>query len=159
MKLRPAIRNLLKGNPNVHHYTESPAADKLFVQHPILQQAEIESQRRSILEGHISELKHREMVRIFSFEITQPRRDSFLFSLLVSWQQSREACSRSIGKLVNLFKELQVDVLTKRQTAYSTVLESEARRTYPEIQKLPTMDILLAFEDYSLVRERGFRNR
>jgi pre-mRNA-processing factor 40 len=55
---------------------------------------------------------------------------------------------------VNLFKELQVDVLTKRRAAHSMVLESEAWKTDPEIQKLPTLDILLAFEDYSRVRGR-----
>jgi len=36
------------------------------------------------------------------------------------------------------------------------VLESEARKTDPEIQKLSTLDNLLAFEDYSRVREREF---
>jgi len=39
------------------------------------------------------------------------------------------------------------------------VLESEARKTDPEIQKLPTLDILLAFEDYNRVREREFEEQ
>ena len=39
------------------------------------------------------------------------------------------------------------------------VLESEAWKTDPEIQKLPTLDILLAFEDYSRVREREFEEQ
>jgi hypothetical protein len=56
-----------------------PTADKLFAQHPIWQQAKIESERRLIFEEHISELKQREMVCIFSIEITQPHRDSFHF--------------------------------------------------------------------------------
>lgn len=71
-KLRPSVRNLLKGNPNVHHYTTFPTADKLFAQHPIWQQAKIESERRLIFEEHVSEMKQREMVCIFSTEITQP---------------------------------------------------------------------------------------
>ena len=37
------------------------------------------------------------------------------------------------------------------------VLESEAWSAYAEIQKLSTLDILLAFEDYSRLRERGLR--
>ncbi|CAG8714865.1 1844_t:CDS:2, partial [Acaulospora colombiana] len=37
-KQRPAIRNLLKGNPNVFHYTSFETADQLFAQHPIWQQ-------------------------------------------------------------------------------------------------------------------------
>jgi len=60
---------------------------------------------------------------------------------------------------VDLFKELQVDILTKWQTAYPTVLELEAWRTYPEIQELQTLDILLGFEDYSRVREMGFEEQ
>ena len=39
------------------------------------------------------------------------------------------------------------------------VLESEAWKTDPEIQRLPTLDILLAFEDYSRVREREFEEQ
>ena len=39
------------------------------------------------------------------------------------------------------------------------VLESEAWKTDQEIQKLPTLDILLAFEDYSRVREREFEEQ
>lgn len=36
------------------------------------------------------------------------------------------------------------------------VLESDQWRSDPELRKLPTLDILLAFEDYSRVREREF---
>jgi pre-mRNA-processing factor 40 len=39
------------------------------------------------------------------------------------------------------------------------VLESEVWKTDPEIQRLPTLDILLAFEDYSRVREREFEEQ
>lgn len=62
-KLRPAIRNMLKGNPNVFHYTTFATADKLFAQHPIWQQARIEAERRLIFEEYVAELKQREMVR------------------------------------------------------------------------------------------------
>ena len=72
-KLRPSIRNLLKGNPNVNHYTTFPTADKLFAQHPIWQQAKIESERRLIFEEHVSELKQREMVCPSPVEIILPR--------------------------------------------------------------------------------------
>ncbi|KAL1749798.1 hypothetical protein FB107DRAFT_194150, partial [Schizophyllum commune] len=47
-KLRPALRNMLKGNPNVFHYTTFSTANKLFAQHPIWQQARIEAERRRI---------------------------------------------------------------------------------------------------------------
>lgn len=36
------------------------------------------------------------------------------------------------------------------------VLESDQWQNDPELRKLPTLDILLAFEDYSRVREREF---
>ena len=39
------------------------------------------------------------------------------------------------------------------------VLESEAWKSDSEIQRLPTLDILLAFEDYSRVREREFEEQ
>jgi hypothetical protein len=62
-KLRPAIRNMLKGNPNVFHYSTFATADKLFSQHPIWQQAKIEAERRLIFEEYVQELKQRDVVR------------------------------------------------------------------------------------------------
>jgi pre-mRNA-processing factor 40 len=61
-KLRPALRNMLKGNPQVFHYTTFPTADKLFSSHPIWQQAKLESERRLIFEEYVNELKQREIV-------------------------------------------------------------------------------------------------
>lgn len=55
-----------------------------------------------------------------------------------------------------LFKQLNVDVVTRWRTAHSLVVESLEWREDPELQKLPTLDILLAFEDYSRVREREY---
>ena len=72
-KLRPAVRNMLRGNPNVFHYSTFRTADKLFAQHPIWQQARIESERRLIFEEYVAELKQREMVR--------PYYDSMFFLL------------------------------------------------------------------------------
>jgi pre-mRNA-processing factor 40 len=65
-KLRPAIRNMLRGNPNVFHYTTFRTADKIFSQHPIWQQAKIEAERKLILEEYVAELKEREVVMHFS---------------------------------------------------------------------------------------------
>jgi pre-mRNA-processing factor 40 len=53
---------MLKGNPNVFHYTTFATADKLFAQHPIWQQAKIEAERRLIFEEYVAELKQREVV-------------------------------------------------------------------------------------------------
>jgi pre-mRNA-processing factor 40 len=64
--------------------------------------------------------------------------------------------ARSISKVVALFKQLDVDVTTRWRTAYSLLLESEEWQNDPELRKLPTLDILLAFEDYSRVKEREF---
>lgn len=134
-KTRPAIRNMLKGNPNVHHYSTFPTADRLFSQHPIWQQSRIESERRMIFEEYVSELKQREL------------------------QESRANRARSISKVVSLFKELHVDVLTRWRTAHAALLESDDWQTDPELQKLPTLDILLAFEDCARVQEREFEDR
>ena len=64
-KLRPAIRNMLKGNPNVFHYSTFKTTDRLFAQHPIWQQAKIESERKLIFEEYVAELKEREVVGSF----------------------------------------------------------------------------------------------
>ena len=61
-KIRPAIRNMLKGNPNVFHYTTFSTADRLFAQHPIWQQARVESERKLIFDEYVAELKQREVV-------------------------------------------------------------------------------------------------
>jgi pre-mRNA-processing factor 40 len=58
--------------------------------------------------------------------------------------------------VVALFKELEVDVLTRWRRAHQLVVESEQWQKDEELRKLPTLDILLAFEDYSRVREREF---
>ncbi|KAI0331462.1 hypothetical protein GY45DRAFT_1404762 [Cubamyces sp. BRFM 1775] len=134
-KLRPSIRNMLKGNPNVFHYTTFATADRLFAQHPIWQQAKVEAERKLIFEEYINELKQREV------------------------QESRAARARSISKIVALFKRLDVDVLTRWRQAHQMVLESEEWKEDDELQKLPTLDILLAFEDYSRVREREFEEQ
>lgn len=63
-KLRPALRNMLKGNPNVFHYTTFRTADKLFSQHPIWQQGKIEVERKLVFEEYVSELKDREVVSL-----------------------------------------------------------------------------------------------
>lgn len=57
---------------------------------------------------------------------------------------------------MQLFQQLEVDVLTRWKTAHRLVLDSEEWTNDPEMRKLPTLDILLAFEDYSRVREREF---
>ncbi|CAL1714843.1 unnamed protein product [Somion occarium] len=134
-KFRPAIRNMLKGNPNVFHYTTFATADKLFAQHPIWQQAKIEAERKLIFEEYVQELKTREI------------------------QENRAARARSISKVVALFKTLDVDVLTRWRQAHKMVLESDEWQNDAELQKLPTLDILLAFEDYSRLREREFEEQ
>lgn len=55
---------MLKGNPNVFHYTTFRTADKIFSQHPIWQQAKIEAERKRIFEEYVAELKEREVVNI-----------------------------------------------------------------------------------------------
>ena len=74
-------------------------------------------------------------------------------------QETRAARSRSVSKVVALFKQLNVDVVTRWRTAHSLVLESYEWKNDFELQKLPTLDILLAFEDYSRVREREYEDQ
>ncbi|KAL1741566.1 hypothetical protein HDZ31DRAFT_66786 [Schizophyllum fasciatum] len=134
-KLRPALRNMLKGNPNVFHYTTFATANKLFAQHPIWQQARIEAERRQIFEEYVDELKEREI------------------------QATRAARTRATQKVVALFKQLDIDVLTRWRTAHKLLLDCDAWKEDPELQKLPSLDILLAFEDYARVTEREFEEQ
>lgn len=55
---------MLRGNPNVSHYTTFATADRLFSQHPIWQQAKVEAERKLIFEEYVAELKQREVVSI-----------------------------------------------------------------------------------------------
>lgn len=134
-KLRPAIRNMLRGNPNVFHYTTFTTADRLFSQHPIWQQAKVEAERKLIFEEYVAELKQREV------------------------QESREIRARSIAKVVTLFKQLEVDVMTRWRQAHNMLRDSHEWKNDEELQKLPDLDILLAFEDYSRVKEREFEEQ
>jgi pre-mRNA-processing factor 40 len=61
-KLRPMLRNMLKGNPSVYPYTTFGTADKVFAQHPIWQQAKIEAERKLIFEEYVEELRQKEIV-------------------------------------------------------------------------------------------------
>ena len=76
-----------------------------------------------------------------------------------SQQDSRAARARSISKIVALFKRLDVDVLTRWRAAHAQVVDSNEWKEDEELQQLPTLDILLAFEDYSRVREREFEEQ
>ncbi|CAK5268561.1 unnamed protein product [Mycena citricolor] len=134
-KLRPALRNLLKGNPSVFPYTTYATADRLFATHPIWQHARVEAEKKLVFEEYVAELKQREV------------------------QESRAARSRSISKVVALFKELNVGVVTRWRDAQDLLINSDTWRNDPELQKLPTLDILLAFEDYSRVREREYEDQ
>ena len=52
-----------------------------------------------------------------------------------------------------------MDVLTRWKIAHGMIVESEQYKVDSELQKLPTLDILLAFEDYSRVREREYEEQ
>ncbi|CCA66726.1 related to U1 snRNP protein [Serendipita indica DSM 11827] len=127
-KQRPALRNMLKGNPNVFHYTSFETADQLFSQHPIWQTVKIEAERRQIFREYVSELQQREQARL------------------------REMRGRNMEKVVGIFKKCEVDALTRWRDALRMVLESEQWREDEELSQLPQLDILLAFEDYSKIK-------
>jgi len=49
--------------------------------------------------------------------------------------------------------------VTRWRQAHNHLTESDEWRSDPELRKLPTLDILLAFEDYSRVREREYEEQ
>jgi pre-mRNA-processing factor 40 len=60
---------------------------------------------------------------------------------------------------MSIFKQLEVDVLTRWRTAHQLLTQSDEWNDDPELKKLPTLDILLAFEDYSRVKEREYEDQ
>ena len=58
-----------------------------------------------------------------------------------------------------LFKSLDVNVLTRWKQARDMILDSDEWKNDDELQKLPTLDILLAFEDWSRLRERDLEDQ
>ena len=64
-----------------------------------------------------------------------------------------------MNTVVSLFKRLEVGVLTRWRQAHAMVVDSDEWQNDPDLQNLPTLDILLAFEDYSRVREREFEEQ
>ena len=58
-----------------------------------------------------------------------------------------------------LFKKLGVDVFTRWRTTLDWFLTSQERESDKELQMLPLLDALLAFEDYSRVCEREFEEK
>lgn len=57
-------------------------------------------------------------------------------------------------KVSQLFKHLGIDVLTRWNQAVRQLKTSEEWNGDAQLQKLPELDILLAFEDYSRIQER-----
>ncbi len=58
-----------------------------------------------------------------------------------------------------LLKKLNVDVLTRWRDAHAMLVSSNDWAEDEDLQNLPSLDILLAFEDYSRVREREFEEQ
>ena len=57
-----------------------------------------------------------------------------------------------------LLKKLNVDVLTGWRRPHVVLVDSEEWAADDDLRNLPSLDIMLAFEDYSRVREREFED-
>ncbi|KAG8725406.1 hypothetical protein FRC12_024192, partial [Ceratobasidium sp. 428] len=132
-KARPGIRKLLTDSKDVLYYTTFPTAEKLFAKVPAWNAAKVEDERKTIFEEFIEELKNTETIK------------------------QRELKTKNIARIVSLFKELEVDVLTKWRTAQQRVLECDEWRDDEELRSLGPLDMLLAFEDYSRAQERIYQ--
>ncbi|CAE6369167.1 unnamed protein product [Rhizoctonia solani] len=129
-KARPGIRNLLTNSKDIHYYTTFPTAEKLFAKVSTWNAAKIEEERKIIFDEFVDELKNAETIK------------------------QRELKTKNIARIVSLFKELDVDVLTKWRTAQQRVLECDEWKENEELRNLGPLDMLLAFEDYSRAQER-----
>ncbi|EUC55685.1 Pre-mRNA-processing protein PRP40 [Rhizoctonia solani AG-3 Rhs1AP] len=132
-KARSGIRTLLTNSRDIHYYTTFPTAEKLFAKVSAWNAAKIEEERRIIFDEFIEELKNAETIK------------------------QRELKTKNIARIVSLFKELDVDVLTKWRTAQQRVLECDEWKESEELRNLGPLDMLLAFEDYSRAQERVYQ--
>lgn len=132
-KARTGIRTLLTNSKDIFYYTTFPTAEKLFAKVSAWNAAKIEEERKIIFEEFAEELKNAETIK------------------------QRELKTKNIARVVQLFKELDVDVLTKWRTAQQRVLECDEWRDDPELRTLGPLDMLLAFEDYSRAQERIYQ--
>ena len=105
-KVRPAMRNMLKGNPNVFPYTTFTTADKFFTRHPMWQQAKIESQRRGLRGVRCRAQAAR--IGLHRPNTIPPLRYQ---------QESCAVRTRSVNKVMALLKKLNVDVVTRWRQA------------------------------------------
>jgi pre-mRNA-processing factor 40 len=140
---------MLKGNPNVFHYTTFATANHVFAAHPIWQQARIESERRMLFDEYVAELKEKDMVRLVASS-------EFLRGQQLLQTAARELRVRNMEKVAILFKHLGIDVLTRWNQAVRLLKTSQEWINDSQLQKLAELDILLAFEDYSRVQEREY---
>ncbi len=58
--------------------------------------------------------------------------------------------------MIALFKHLGVNETTRWRAAYRLVLEADEWKEDEELQTLAALDVLLAFEDYSRIKEREY---
>lgn len=79
--------------------------------------------------------------------------------ICASQHESRSVRTRSVGKVMALFKKLNIDVLTRWRDAHAMLVNSDDWAVDEDLQNLPSLDILLAFEDYSRVKEREYEDQ
>ncbi|KAJ1306567.1 hypothetical protein OPQ81_007568 [Rhizoctonia solani] len=132
-KARPGIRTLLTNSRDIHYYTTFPTAEKLFAKVSAWNAAKIEEERKIIFDEFVDELKNAETIK------------------------QRELKTKNIARIMSLFKELDVDVVTKWRTAQQRVLDSDEWKQSEELRNLGPLDMLLAFEDYSRAQERMYQ--
>jgi len=114
-KLRPAIQNLLRENPNVYCYTTFPTADKLFAQYPIWQQAKVESDRRLIFEEHARvETTGNGSYRLHRDHLAATRLTPFFSRVIVREQSSTPQEHRGTCQPVQKIASRRVDEMANR---------------------------------------------
>jgi len=152
-KPRPAIRNLLRENPNVHCHATFPTADKLFAQHPIWQQAKVEFDRRLIFEEHARvETTVNGSYRLHRYyPAAATRLTPFLFSRVVVRKQSSTLQEhRGACQPVRRITSRHVDEMANRASDGTQIRRLEDRSGGPEV---PCFECVTRFRGLQYVRE------
>ncbi|KAK6363644.1 hypothetical protein TWF730_001066 [Orbilia blumenaviensis] len=134
-KLRQDFTTMLKSHPEIKYYTRWRTARKYIEGETIFRSAADDSERRSLFEEYILELRKEE--------------------------QEREANERrqALEDMTTLLKSLNLEPYTRWSEAQTLIRESDSFKSEPKYQALSKLDILNMFESHIKFLERSLNDK
>ncbi|KAK6335598.1 hypothetical protein TWF696_002365 [Orbilia brochopaga] len=130
-KLRQDFTTMLKSHPEIKYYTRWRTARKYIEGETIFRSAADDSERRSLFEEYILELRKE--------------------------QQEREASEKrqALDDLAGLLKSMNLEPYTRWSEAQGLIRENESFKSEPKFQVLSKLDVLNIFESHIKFLERS----